>query len=326
MAAEQTPVLVVGAGIIGLTSAVRLAEQGVPVRIVADLPPARTTSAVAGALWEPYLVEHPDQDRWGRVAYRRFVAEATDPATGVRIVSGVDAIRDPRPVPDWARAMPDFAEIDPAGLPDGFVGGWRFSTALIDMPVYLGFLTDRLAALGVPVEHAHVDDLAEAAGTAPVVVNCTGHRAGTLTGDDVVQPVRGQIVVVRNPGITEFFTGTGDSGTMTYLLPHGDRLLVGGSAEKGADRPEPDERLGREILARAVAMFPELAGAQVLGQRVGFRPYRTPIRVEHEELGGGHVIHNYGHGGAGVTLSWGSAEDVAGLVRELLSRPGAGRG
>ncbi|WIM95350.1 FAD-dependent oxidoreductase [Actinoplanes oblitus] len=318
MAAQQAPVVVVGAGIIGLTTAVRLAELGLPVRIVTDRPPARTTSAVAGALWEPYLVEHPDQDRWGRVAYRRFAAEAADPGTGVRIVSGVDAIRQPRPAPAWLRAMPGFAEADPAGLPDGFAGGWRFTTALIDMPVYLGFLGDRLARLGVPVDQAHVTDLGLLTATAPVVVNCTGHRAGALTGDAAVQPVRGQIVVVRNPGITEFFTGTDASGGLTYLLPHGDRLLIGGSAEAGADRPEPDERLGREILDRAIALFPELAGAEVLGQRVGYRPYRAPIRVEQEECGDGHVIHNYGHGGAGVTLSWGSAEDVCAMARELL--------
>ena len=56
----------------------------------------------------------------------------------------------------------------------------------------------------------------------------------------------------------------------------------------------------------------ELAGARVLRHKVGLRPGRPTVRVERE----GDVIHCYGHGGCGVTVSWGCADDVVDLARD----------
>jgi D-amino-acid oxidase len=57
--------------------------------------------------------------------------------------------------------------------------------------------------------------------------------------------------------------------------------------------------------------------SDVIAQRVGLRPYRRAgIRLESARLGDGRpVIHNYGHGGAGFTLSWGCAEEVCRLAQ-----------
>jgi D-amino-acid oxidase len=51
--------------------------------------------------------------------------------------------------------------------------------------------------------------------------------------------------------------------------------------------------------------------------RQGYRPVRDLIRVEATVLGGRPVIHNYGHGGGGVTVSWGCAREVATMVERL---------
>jgi D-amino-acid oxidase len=60
-----------------------------------------------------------------------------------------------------------------------------------------------------------------------------------------------------------------------------------------------------------VAAEPRLAGVPVVGHRVGLRPVRDGVRFEVETISGGrHLVHNYGHGGAGVTLSWGCAESA----------------
>jgi D-amino-acid oxidase len=50
----------------------------------------------------------------------------------------------------------------------------------------------------------------------------------------------------------------------------------------------------------------------VLAERVGLRPFRrSGVRLERDQLRDGRtVIHNYGHGGAGFTLSWGCAREV----------------
>ena len=64
------------------------------------------------------------------------------------------------------------------------------------------------------------------------------------------------------------------------------------------------------MLHRACALVPELEGARVVRHKVGLRPARPEVRLERV----GEVIHCYGHGGAGVTLSWGCADDVVGLA------------
>ena len=64
--------------------------------------------------------------------------------------------------------------------------------------------------------------------------------------------------------------------------------------------------------------MPLLAGVRVLGGAVGLRPARPAVRLEAEPHDRGVVVHCYGHGGAGVTLAWGCAEEVVGLVSAAL--------
>jgi D-amino-acid oxidase len=74
---------------------------------------------------------------------------------------------------------------------------------------------------------------------------------------------------------------------------------------------EEDEE---DILKKCESLWPELDRANIVGRAVGLRPSRTEIRLEKEHVGDKVVVHNYGHGGAGVTLSWGCADEVARLM------------
>jgi D-amino-acid oxidase len=152
--------------------------------------------------------------------------------------------------------------------------------------------------------------------TAPVVVNCTGIGARSLVPDPSVVPVRGQVVVVENPGIGEFYLDHGDHGAdYVYLFPHGDVVVLGGTAYEGASDLAPRPEVSQRILRDCAAVFPSLRGARVVAERVGLRPVRPEVRLEAEELPGGRVLwHNYGHGGAGVTLSWGCAAELTSAV------------
>jgi len=94
--------------------------------------------------------------------------------------------------------------------------------------------------------------------------------------------------------------------------------VLGGSAQEGREDLEPDPDESAAILARCRALEPALANAQLLSVGVGLRPWRPSVRVEREALGRAWLIHDYGHGGAGVTLSWGCAEEVARLAVEAL--------
>src|SRR5690348_9946768 len=96
-------VLVIGAGVTGLTTAVCLAENGFTVRVDADRPHAATTSAAAGAAWDPFLIEPRERVRqWSEVSLADFAALADRPGTtGVRMVSGTHQSLVPRTAPGW---------------------------------------------------------------------------------------------------------------------------------------------------------------------------------------------------------------------------------
>ena len=64
-------------------------------------------------------------------------------------------------------------------------------------------------------------------------------------------------------------------------------------------------------------LWPELDRSKIVGKAVGLRPSRNEVRLEADTSGDRMVIHNYGHGGAGVTLSWGCADEVVALVSRL---------
>jgi D-amino-acid oxidase len=317
-------VVVLGAGVSGLTTAVCLAEARVPVRVLARDLPERTTSCAAGAMWGPLLVEHDEVDTWSQHTLDVFTALAAkkddtgEPVAGVRLVDGIEASKDPaEPAPAVVR-IDDFRWCEPAELPAGFVVGWRYTAPLIDMPVYLAYLTRRLADAGVKVETATFGSLAEAVDTGWITVNCTGFGAADLVPDAELRPVRGQLVVAENPGLDEYFAEyTHDEADMTYYLPMGKRVILGGCAEGGGRDLAADPATLKAIVARCVSVEPRLADARILGHRVGLRPARRQVRVERDTVGGADVIHNYGHGGAGVSLSWGCAAKVRELVHAM---------
>lgn len=308
--AAESDVLVIGAGVAGLTTAVRLAEARLSVRVVADLPSSATTSAAAGASWGPYLVSDPRVPHWSEQTRLSLEKLAEDSHSGVHLARGVEASREPVEPPAWLRGIGDFELCRPEELPADYVCGWRYTAPLVDMPRYLGFLVRRLAALGVVIEQGRVTSFAEVADRARVLVNCTGLGARTLVPDDQLQSVRGQVVVIDNPGIDTFFQDYSEREELTYYLPHGDQVVLGGCALPFTESLEPDPASTLAILDRCAAVEPRLRGATVREVRVGLRPIRPGVRVEWGRCDGVLLIHNYGHGGAGITLSWGCADEV----------------
>jgi len=304
------PILVIGSGVIGLTTAICLSEAGRSVRVVAAEPPQRTTSRVAGALWGASFMAPLDEvPGWLEVSREAFAALAGDPATGVRIAPGVLASRwtsDPPPPQIFPGAT---FEARPA--PAGFAGAYRTEVPVIDMPRYLDYL---VARLGAEIEIRSLGSLDEAAAEAPVIVNCSGVGARSLAGDETVRSLRGQHVVVENPGIEEFFVEEQRDDVWAGYFPHGPRVVLGGVATEDDWRLEPDPDMAAGIVERCAAIDPRLRDAPVIEHQVGLRPARPAVRLEEERLAGGRCIHNYGHGGSGVSLSWGCARAVERII------------
>lgn len=307
-------VIVVGAGVIGLTTAIRLADGGRSVAVwTADLP-ADTTSAVAGAMCGPFIPWGDERiDRWGRTCRDRFTELAGVPGTGVQLTRGrlVSDMGDE--IPPWARDLPAFSactDEEAAGFSMAF---WA-EVPTVDMPVYLRYLTDRLAAAGVSIDVRRIASLDEAAQQAPIVVNCTGTGSRDLVPDQGVRAIKGQHVVVANPGLDTFLYERSMTGVWAGWFPYGDHVVLGGvSVEDDWDRtPDPD--ISKGILERCIRLEPRFADAEVLEVTVGLRPGREAPRLETERIGSAVCVHNYGHGSTGVSWSWGSADDVIGAL------------
>ncbi len=308
--------MVVGAGVVGLTTAISLAEAGLSTRVVAAEPPSVVTSVAAGAIWGPVRCGPDDRCyAWARTGLQVLGALADEPSAGVHQAHGTEVAQTAASPPAWAHLLPDLRLLAAAELPAGFSSGWAYTAPAVSMPVYLEYLLSRYAGLGGSVEYATVPSLASV--DAPVVVNCTGIGARSLVPDESVVPVRGQIVVVENPGISEFYIdhGAEDTPDYVYAFPHGDVVILGGTAEEGASDWAPRPEVSARIMRDCAAAFPALLGARVVTERVGLRPCRPEVRLEAEALSGGRVLwHNYGHGGAGVTLSWGCAGELTDAV------------
>ncbi len=299
-------IIVIGAGVIGLTTAVRLLEDGHRVDILARDLPLETTSAVAAALWYPYLALPVDRvTAWSAASYECFARLAANDETGVRLRQGTEVLREPSADPWWAEAVPD---LERTAAPAGYADAWTFVAPVIEMPVYLRWLVGRVESLGGTITRMALGGLPTHAG---VVVNATGLGARHSADDLTVQPVQGQVVYLSQVGLDRWWL---DESGPTYVVPRSHDIVVGGTDREGEWSREPDDRVGADILARCRALVPELAEARVLGARIGLRPKRPAVRLEEGHLDGHRVIHNYGHGGAGVTLSWGCADEVAALV------------
>jgi D-amino-acid oxidase len=306
--------VVVGAGVVGLTSAVRLLEAGWSVTVVGGRP---VTSYVAAAVWFPTLAAPREHVvRWGRDTYLELVEQARTGVPGVILRDSVTLYREPPGRPWWVESIDD---VRPAGrdvLPAGYPYGLRFDAPLAEMRLYLPWLEDRIRERGGGIERRRVASLADAGRGADLVVHCSGLGARELVGDMSVTPVRGQLVRVANPGLTLSVRDENHPGGRAYVHPRTDDCVLGGTLEEGRWDTTPDPAVGAAILERCLDLVPALRGVEVLEHVAGLRPARPTVRLAAEPPTGStpRVIHNYGHGGSGITLAWGCAADVAALA------------
>lgn len=273
---------------------------------------------VPGALWGPCFDAPMDRTlAWTGQSLRDFQKLAADPATGVRMAPSIsvgDAMPAGAELPPQVRQIPELRAARADELPPGYASGSWALMAVVDMPRYLDHLAGRLAAAGVAIETRKVASLADLGQEASAVVNCAGLGARELAADPELTPDFGQHVVLSNPGLDTVFIDLSRGPDSTIFVPHPDRVVCGGVSRPGRWDTTPDPDVTEGIVARCRAAEPRLRDAEVLDVLTGLRPSRPAVRVEAEDVDGVRVVHNYGHGGHGVSLSWGCGRDAAALL------------
>jgi D-amino-acid oxidase len=301
-------VTVVGAGVIGLCSALALEERGHRVRVVAAETGATTTSAIAGAVWFPYRAGPPAKVAVWAARTRAWLEQiaATEPEAGVDVLTGFEITVDDSH-PWWADGIAVTRAPAPvAGAPMA----WKFTAPRAQPSLFLPYLASRLRA---PIERRVVTDLAHEPGD--VIVNCTGLASRELARDELLYPLFGQVAIAEIGGAdpTVTITDDRDPDALFYIIPRRGELVLGGCSRPYPPGAQP--AIDRDLTARIIAHASKLGLSigDVRTERVGLRPYRLEVRLERDPHDA-RIVHNYGHGGAGFTLCHGCAQDIAALI------------
>lgn len=314
-------VLIIGCGVSGLSCGLRLLARGLRVRIVARELPPETTSNVAAAIWYPYRA-YPEERvlGWSAASFQEFLRLIPVPAAGISLTTLIEPYRWPVADPWWRSAVPHFRRASAAELPPGYIDGYKADVPLIETPLYMRYMMARFQDSGGVIEQREVADLTAVAEEYPLIINCAGLGARELVADTALYPIRGQIMrIAPLPGLRAWIDEHNDRG-LTYIIPRQDGVILGGTAQEGNWQLAVDEDTAETIRQNCLHLEPRLQELKILEHRVGLRPGRPEVRLEAEMLTPTcTVIHNYGHGGAGFTLSWGCADEVVRLAEFVFN-------
>jgi len=333
---SKPKIVVIGAGVMGLSTAIQILEA-VPqasVRIVAKSFNAMTTSDGAAGIFRP-VVDHlqglPREllIQWIKDSfdhYDKLVHSADAKEAGASMVSGYHFFINSEPEKD--RIYTDFvynsqpcSEREKRMLFPGAADCYeahKLTTLMIEGRWYLPYLMKQFKNLGGKVEQRQVENLEEFVGQCDVLVNCSGLGAIELVNDPLLTPNRGQMIRMKAPWLKHFLYVDHDC----WIVPGRETVTVGGTRQLGDDDIQLRPNEAEAMMERACKYVPSLKEAEVGWHWVGIRPTRKPIRVETEHLKCGantlKVVHNYGHSGHGIALSWGCSKYAAKLACQLL--------
>lgn len=346
--------LVIGAGIVGLGSALKLLQAGYEVVLynhVATCPP---TTPISAAFWFPYACSmSPQQEQLLASPTYDFLCDcANDSTAGIKLRIGRayfdETVEESETQsPWWASLVSGFRRLKLGEIPialqvDPVIGpinrGWEFEIPVVHIPTFTKWLESKIASLGGRIVAGHIESLRDTPEPYDVLVNCSGGWATHLTTDNSLVAYQGTVLELPNEpfGDVLLFVEKGKSSNLpTYVVPQGSRTILGGTlvpitkpGEAWKHGPEglasqwqgtDEEIVGIYERCRLLAgITQELSRDEILAikHKTGLRPVRqdSPPCIQQTELNGRPLIHNYGHGGSGLTLFWGSAIAVERLL------------
>jgi D-aspartate oxidase len=331
---SELNIAVLGAGIVGLTTAFELKTKfrNANINVISDKFNEDTTSYVAAGLFRPgSSFSGPTEEltrKWIKDSYNywddlRNTSEGNK--AGVTQISGyIFSSQYPNIVRNnyLEKLVPLYRKVTEEELtlcPGEWKYGCFFTTLLTQSTEYLPWITLKLQTAGVNFFTSTIDSFTDINKKYDVIVNCTGLGAKFLCNDNKLVPMRGQVLKVDAPWIKTFFYGDYD----TYIIPGFNCVTLGGCRQYDSYDLRINKYDGLSIKERCESLVPSLKGAKLISEKVGLRPHRDPVRVEKDIKTINDrkikIVHNYGHGGYGVTTAPGTSLYAVDLVTEILS-------
>lgn len=338
-------IVIVGGGVIGLTCAYVLSSK-YDVSIVAEKVGVKSDSCKATAIWHVYLVPETKQVlEWAKSTLKILCDLEADKDTGITLVKGVELFRNNNSYhPSWSNIPPFFKMLsdDEIAFYNQYKNfnltneeikslssnpvkwGYHIKVPTADMFLYLSWLKKNVENRGVKIIKKKIKNFGELANDHDLLINCSGLSARKLAHDKNFEVHRGQYFILKaNTDSPKVYVGDDDHpGGMAYMIPRNEEIMVGGCAEKNIESLEFTLNWS-DTIRRAGLYVPWLRDCKPTDQArkpvVCIRPSRVNgIRLEVDDDSISiPIIHNYGHGGSGFSLSWGCAKSVKSLIKKL---------
>ncbi|XP_049530539.1 D-amino-acid oxidase-like [Anopheles darlingi] len=294
-----------------------------------------TTSNIAAGLWGPYLLGQNAEKlcrTWAQATHDYFhslwIGGQADQC-GICLVPVLEVSGHHEPTPWWHDIVFGFQRLSPESLQQltnehkpikDYATGFTYSTFTCEPTKLMNFYHHVLMMQTNVSFHKKklstmkcVDNLDTDENT--LIINCFGLGAKTFSDDPDLTPIRGQVRKIETPGIFHSF-----SNDYCYIIPNTDSITLGGTKQYSTDtRVCPLDR--NSIRKNCEMVVPSLQHATLVKDVVGLRPLRsTGVRLQMESFHGFSgrktILHNYGHGGAGISLAWGCAGAVVQLIEQ----------
>ncbi|CUM62817.1 uncharacterized protein PRCAT00000375001 [Priceomyces carsonii] len=353
MSQQKRDIVVVGGGVLGLSTALVLAERlnkSHRITVISEfLPSDKTyapeyTSPWAGAHFRPFPSKSESELREYKLnrltqKHFRYLAKLR-PESSVAFIEGVDYIDNPdqfysNVTEGYSEDMNDFKLIPKEQLPKNVNFGASYETWVLNPPIYLNFLLEQLASYKVSFVQKRLNSLKEVKDIRPnsIIVNCSGMGLQYYGGyDPKSYPIRGQTLLVEPPPNADrkaTVTHQLKNGEWTFYIPRplSNGIIIGGTKQPENYSNKVSDEDTRALIQRASQWYPQYMKTNNNGKKyfdikkinVGFRPAREGgLKLDIEQIDKTVIVNNYGAGGMGYELSYGSALEVYNLIEKNL--------